>query len=58
MGVAGVDVVLVQWRGSALLMIAPDWVLFSDCARLKGRRQTVQMQSVLGNVSSVRCAMQ
>ncbi len=46
----------VHRRGSALLMIAPDCVFSSDCARSKCHRQTVQVQSVLGNVRSVRCA--
>ncbi len=45
-------------RGSALLMITPDCVFFSDRAHSKSPRQTVQVQSVLGNVRSVRCAMQ
>ncbi len=58
MGVAGVDMVLVSIGDSALLMITPDWVFFSDRARSKYHRQTVQVQSVLGNVRSVRCAMQ
>ncbi len=48
----------VHRRGSALLMIAPDCVFFSDRACSKGHQQTVQVQSVLGNVRSVRCAMQ
>ncbi len=48
----------VHWRGSVLLMIAPDCTFFSDRARSKCHRQTVQVQSVLGNVRSVRCAMQ
>ncbi len=48
----------VHRRGSALLMIAPDCIFFSDRTRSKCRRQTVQVQSVLGNVRSVRCAMQ
>ncbi len=41
-----------------LLMIAPDCAFLSDRALSKGHRQTVQVQSVLGNVRSVRCAMQ
>ncbi len=48
----------VHRRGSVLLMIAPDLVFFSDHAHSKCHRQTVLMQSVLGNVRSVRCAMQ
>ncbi len=48
----------VHRRGSALLMITPDCTYLSDRAHSKGRRQTVQVQSVLGNVRSVRCAMQ
>ncbi len=48
----------VHRRGSALLMIAPDCTFISDRACSKCRRQTVQVQSVLGNVRSVRCAMQ
>ncbi len=48
----------VHGRDSALLMTAPDCVFLSDRARSKCRRQTVQVQSVLGNVRSVRCAMQ
>ncbi len=48
----------VYRRGSALLMIASDCVFLSDRTRSKGHRQTVQVQSVLGNVRSVRCAMQ
>ncbi len=48
----------VHRRGSALLMIAPDCVFLSDRACSKCHRQTVQVQSVLGNVRSVRCAMQ
>ncbi len=46
----------VHRRGSALLMITPDCVFFSDRVRSKCRWQTVQVQSVLGNVRSVRCA--
>ncbi len=45
-------------RGSVLLMITTDWVFFSDRVCSKCRRQTVQVQSVLGNIRSVRCAMQ
>ncbi len=48
----------VHGRRSALLMIAPDCVFLSDRARSKCLRQTVQVQSVLGNVRSVRCVMQ
>ncbi len=48
----------VHRRGSALLMIAPDCVFFSDHARSKCRRQTVQVHSVLGKVRSVYCAIQ
>ncbi len=48
----------VHRRGSVLLMIALDCTFFSDRARSKCHRQTVQVQSVLGNVRSVRCAMQ
>ncbi len=48
----------VHRRGSALLMIAPDCVFFSDRAHSKCHRLTVQVQSVLGNVRSVLCAMQ
>ncbi len=49
----------VHRRGSALLMIAPDCTFLSDRARSKCHRQTVEVQSVLGNVRSVRrCAMQ
>ncbi len=48
----------VHRRGSALLMIAPDRVFISDRMCSKCRRQTVQVPSVLGNVSSVHCAMQ
>ncbi len=59
MGVAGVDVVLVSHRrGSVLLMIAPECTFYSDRARSKCRRQIVQVRSVLGNVRSVRCAIQ
>ncbi len=39
-------------------MIAPDCVFYSDRVRSKCLRQTVQVQSVLGNVRSVRRAMQ
>ncbi len=42
----------VYRRGSVLLMIAPDLVFFSDCVCSKCHRQTVQVQSVLGNVRS------
>ncbi len=45
----------VHRRGSTLLMIAPDCAFFSDRACSKGRRQTVQVQSVWSR--SVRCAM-
>ncbi len=45
----------VHRRGPALLMIAPYFVFLSDRACSKYHRQTVQ---VLGNVRSVRCAMQ
>ncbi len=45
----------VHRRGSVLLMFAPDCVFFSDRARSKCHRQTVQVQSVLGNVRSVHC---
>ncbi len=38
----------VHRRGSALLMIAPDCVFFSDRARSKCHRQTAQVPSVLG----------
>ncbi len=48
----------VHRRSSVLLMIAPDCVFFSDRMRSKCCRQTVQVPSVLGNVRSVRCAMQ
>ncbi len=48
----------VHRRGSALLMIAPDCVFLSDCACSKWYTVTLQVQSVLGNVRSVRCAMQ
>ncbi len=48
----------VHRRGSALLMITPDCVFFSDRAHSKCHRLTIQVQSVLGNVRSVRCAMQ
>ncbi len=48
----------VHRRGSALLMIAPDLVFFSDRACSKCHRQTVQLPPVLGNVRSVCCAMQ
>ncbi len=48
----------VHRRGSALLMIAPDCTFLSDRARSKYHRQTVEVQSVLGNVRSVRCTMQ
>ncbi len=48
----------VHRRGSALLMTTSDCVFFSDRACSKCHRHTVQVQSVLGNVSSVRCAMQ
>ncbi len=48
----------VQRRGSALLMITPDCTYLSDRAHSKGRWQIIQVQSVLGNVRSVRCAMQ
>ncbi len=47
---------IVHRRGSALLMIAPDCVFFSDCVRSKCHRQTVPVQSVLGR--SVCCATQ
>ncbi len=39
-------------------MIAPDCTFFSDRAHSKCNRQTVQVESVLGNVRSVHCAMQ
>ncbi len=48
----------VHRRGSALLLITPDCTFLSDRVRSNCRRQTVQVQSVLGNVRSVRCAMQ
>ncbi len=48
----------VHRRGSALLMIAPDCTFLYDRVHSKCHRQTVQVQSVLGNVRSVRCAMQ
>ncbi len=48
----------VHRRGSALLIIAPDCIFFSDRAHSKSHRQTVQWQSLLGNVRSVRCALQ
>ncbi len=48
----------VHRRCSALLMIVPDCIFLSDRACSKCRRQTVQVQSVLGNVRSVCCAMQ
>ncbi len=59
-GVRGGRGLSVHRRGSALLMIAPDCVFLSDRACSKCRRHTVtlQVQSVLGNVRSVRCAMQ
>ncbi len=44
----------VYRRGSVLLMIAPDFVFFSDCVCSMCHRQTVQVQSVLGNVRSMR----
>ncbi len=47
----------VHRRGSALLMIAPDCAFFL-IARAACHRQTVQVQSVLSNFRSVRCAMQ
>ncbi len=45
----------VHRRGSALLMIAPDWVFFSDCTCSKGHRQTIQVQSVLVGLYAVPC---
>ncbi len=48
----------VHRRGSVLLMIAPDCVFFSDRTCSKCHWQTVQVQSVLGNIRSVLCAMQ
>ncbi len=48
----------VHRRGSVLLMIAPECTFYSDRARSKCRRQIVQVRSVLGNVRSVRCAIQ
>ncbi len=56
MGVAGVDVVLVSIGELLLSDDRPDYVVCSDHTRSKGRRQTVQVQSVWGR--SVRCAMQ
>ncbi len=41
-----------------LLVIDLDCTFFSDRMCSKSHRQTVQVQSVLGNVRSVHCAMQ